>query len=86
MPKIDQAEYWANLALLMLDTLKLMRLESQVDLSLPIGNHTSSVNGALVVIDRFRFDIYSYSVLMAQMLMATCENARAEMTLCNIVT
>ena len=86
MPKIDQAEYWANLALLMLDTLKLMRLESQVDLSLPIGNHTSSVNGALVGIDRFRFDIYSYSVLMAQMLMATCENARAEMTLCNIVT
>ena len=85
-PKIDQAEYCANLALLMLDTLKLMRLESQVDLSLPISIHTGSVNGDLVEIDRFWFDIDSYSVLMAQMLMATCEPARAEMTLCNIVT
>ena len=66
--------------------LKLMRIESQDDHSLPISIHTCSVNGALVGIDRFRFDIYSYSVLMAQMLMATCENARAEMTLCNIVT
>ena len=37
----------------MLDTLKLMRLESQVDLSLPISIHTGSVNGDLVEIDRF---------------------------------
>ena len=72
-PKNDHAAYCANLALLMLDTVKLMRLESQVDLSLAIGIHTGSVNGALVGMDRFRFDIYSYSVLTAQKLMATCE-------------
>ncbi|EUB64013.1 Adenylate cyclase type 9 [Echinococcus granulosus] len=71
-PRIDHAECCANLALLMMDVVGGMKYERQVELALSVSIHTGNVNGALVGMDRFRFDIYSYSVLTAQKLLATC--------------
>ncbi|VDK34104.1 unnamed protein product [Taenia asiatica] len=71
-PRIDHAECCANLALLMMDVVRGMKYERQVELTLAVGIHTGNVNGALVGMDRFRFDIYSHSVLTAQKLLATC--------------
>lgn len=71
-PRIDHAECCANLALLMMDVVRGMKYERQVELSLAVSIHTGNVNGALVGMDRFRFDIYSHSVLTAQKLLSTC--------------
>ncbi|KAL5107209.1 Adenylate cyclase type 1 [Taenia crassiceps] len=71
-PRIDHAECCANLALLMMDVVRGMKYERQVELTLAVSIHTGNVNGALVGMDRFRFDIYSHSVITVQKLLATC--------------
>ncbi|VDM16869.1 unnamed protein product [Hydatigera taeniaeformis] len=71
-PRIDHAECCANLALLMMDVVKGLKYECHIELTLSVSIHTGNVNGALVGMDRFHFDIYSYSVLTAQKLLATC--------------
>lgn len=68
----DHAICCANAALAMLESMPSINSAHRVGLSLSIGIHTGSLNGALVGMDRFRFDIYSYSVRTAQQLLATC--------------
>lgn len=76
IPRADHAKCCANLALLMVDFVKGFKQEFLIELTLKVAIHTGSVNGAIVGMDRFRFDIYSYSVNVAQKLLETCASGQ----------
>ncbi|KAM7541931.1 hypothetical protein Aperf_G00000016814 [Anoplocephala perfoliata] len=76
IPREDHVKCCANLALLMVDFVKGFKQEFLVELTLKVAIHTGSVSGAIVGMDRFRFDIYSYSVQIAQKLLGTCASGQ----------
>ncbi|CAH8821589.1 unnamed protein product, partial [Trichobilharzia szidati] len=80
IPQYDHAKCCIEMGLGMCRIIKVFNYDYNESVSMRVGIHTGRVNAAIIGIKRFRFDVYSYDVIIASELESTGRAGRVHVS------
>nr|CAH8819508.1 unnamed protein product [Trichobilharzia regenti] len=80
IPQFDHAKCCIEMGLGMCRIIKVFNYDYNESVSMRVGIHTGRVNAAIIGIKRFRFDVYSYDVIIASELESTGRAGRVHVS------
>ncbi|VDP90603.1 unnamed protein product [Echinostoma caproni] len=79
-PRVDHAQCCVEMGLGMCRIIKVFNCDHQETVNMRVGVHTGRVNAAIIGAQRFRYDVYSYDVIVANLMESSGQPGRVHIS------